>query len=116
MARRVPDRRGTTPCRPPERCGAAGPVTSRVQIRGTERSPLNFGALPRSRPLCCQDACRSFFGAGAGGEGSGGGRVVALGRVREWLSRRSGVFGCEPAALATESFPACPPGPRRLSL
>jgi hypothetical protein len=30
--------------------------------------------------------------------------------VREWLGRRVGDLGCEPAALATESFPACPPG------
>ena len=37
--------------------------------------------------------------------------VVALVRVREWLSRRAGVSGCEPAALATETFPGCPPGP-----
>ena len=37
--------------------------------------------------------------------------VVALGRVREWLGRRAGVSGCEPAALATESFPGCPPEP-----
>src|SRR6516164_10219862 len=37
--------------------------------------------------------------------------VVGLFRVREWLGRRAGVSGCEPAALATESFPGCPPGP-----
>ena len=37
--------------------------------------------------------------------------VVAFGRVREWLGRRAGVSGCEPAALATESFPGCPPEP-----
>ena len=37
--------------------------------------------------------------------------VVALVRVREWLGRRAGVSGCEPAALASESFPGCPPGP-----
>ena len=37
--------------------------------------------------------------------------VLALVRVREWLGRRAGVSGCEPAALATESFPGCPPGP-----
>src|SRR4051794_36281235 len=37
--------------------------------------------------------------------------VVAFGRVREWLGRRAGVSGCEPAALATESLPGCPPGP-----
>jgi hypothetical protein len=38
-------------------------------------------------------------------------RVVVLVRVREWLVRRAGVAGCEPAALETESFPVCPPGP-----
>jgi hypothetical protein len=37
--------------------------------------------------------------------------VVAFLRVREWLGRRAGASGCEPAALATESFPGCPPGP-----
>jgi hypothetical protein len=37
--------------------------------------------------------------------------VVALARVREWPGRRAGVSGCEPAALATESFPGCPPEP-----
>src|SRR3954452_23645722 len=37
--------------------------------------------------------------------------VVAFVRVREWLDRRVGVSGGEPAALATESFPGCPPEP-----
>ena len=36
--------------------------------------------------------------------------VVGWWRVREWLGRRAGALGCEPAALATEPFPTCPPG------
>ena len=37
--------------------------------------------------------------------------VLSLVLAREWLVRRAGVAGCEPAALETESFPVCPPGP-----
>src|ERR1035437_1998122 len=65
----------------------------------------------RTRPLCCQEACRTFFTAGDRRDGGGAGRVIAFGRVREWLGRRTGVLGCKPGALATESFPICPPGP-----
>ena len=35
-------------------------------------------------------------------------RVV--GKAREWLARRAGFLGCDPAALVSEPFPYCPPG------
>ena len=35
--------------------------------------------------------------------------VVVWDQVREWLGRRAGASGYPPAALATESFPCCPP-------
>ena len=38
------------------------------------------------------------------------GWVVGWWRVREWLGRRAGIWGCEPAALATESLPIALPG------
>ena len=36
--------------------------------------------------------------------------VLGLAVTREWLVRRAGVSGCEPAALDAVSFPECPPG------
>jgi len=36
--------------------------------------------------------------------------VLGLVLAREWLVRRAGVLGCEPAALDAASFPECPPG------
>src|SRR5205823_7430396 len=51
--------------------------------------------------------------SGAGGDVSGRWSLVAvleLAVAREWLVRRAGVSGCEPAALDAESFPECPPG------
>ena len=43
--------------------------------------------------------------------------VLELALAREWLVRRAGVPGWEPAALESESFPGCPPGslPLRVS-
>src|SRR5690242_7746407 len=54
--------------------------------------------------------------SGAGGDVSGRWLVVAvleLAVAREWLVRRAGPSGCEPAALETASFPECPPGSLR---
>src|ERR1039458_8982906 len=88
-----------------EQLSAAGAVGAADRTQsGPERRD-------RTRPLCCQEACRTFFTAGDRRDGGGAGRVVAFGRVREWLGRRAGVLGCKPVALATESFPICPPGP-----
>src|SRR5438552_956674 len=36
--------------------------------------------------------------------------VLGLLSAREWLFRRAGDSGCEPATLETEPFPDCPPG------
>src|SRR5206468_8645217 len=49
--------------------------------------------------------------SGAGGDVSSRWSLVAvlgLAVAREWLFRRAGVSGCEPAALETASFPECP--------
>jgi hypothetical protein len=35
---------------------------------------------------------------------------LGWGQAREWLGRRAGARGCEPAALASVSFPVCPAG------
>src|SRR6478735_7947117 len=37
--------------------------------------------------------------------------VLRLVTAREWLIRRAGLSGCEPATLATVLVPDCPPGP-----
>jgi hypothetical protein len=49
--------------------------------------------------------------SGAGRDASIRSSVTALGLVvaREWLVRRAGVLGCEPAGLDAVSFPDCPP-------
>lgn len=36
--------------------------------------------------------------------------VVGWWQAREWLARRAGLVGCDPAALGAESFPCCHPG------
>jgi hypothetical protein len=36
--------------------------------------------------------------------------VLELVLAREWLLRRAGLSGCEPATLETASVPGCPPG------
>src|SRR5437016_3456376 len=67
-----------------------------------------------SRPLCvrCQPVPRVLLEAGAAGMARPRGeRAVGWWRAREWLVRRAGVAGCELAALESESFPGCPPGP-----
>ena len=65
-----------------------------------------------SRPLCVKGVRLIFFvvrGAAFLAGVCGRDRRVGAGPGVAWpKSRRS---GCEPAALATESFPGCPPGP-----
>src|ERR1022692_3829331 len=78
-----------------------------VEVLSGTRSEQN------QKPLCCQEPFRVFFGAGAGRAGvflPAGRRVVAGSGVawpKSWFS------GCEPAALATESFPVAPRLPSR---
>src|SRR4249920_3554806 len=74
------------------------------------RSVLNARAAPNEASLC-QEACGTILVGRAGLAGCGAGRrVVGLAATREWLFRRAGGSGCEPAALDAESFPGCPPG------
>ena len=62
--------------------------------------------------FACQETRREIFGVARVLVGRRPVRVVVgLVRVREWPVRRAGVAGCEPAALESESFPVCPPGP-----
>ena len=74
--------------------------------------PLMTRLPPRSSPLCCQGLRRVIFEPGFGDRAGlrlvAGRRLVAGPGVACPKSRRS---GCEPAALETEWFPGCPPGP-----
>src|SRR6185437_3213946 len=79
---------------------------------------LNALTPSRTSPLCCfcQAAGRGFFEAGFRGAGvcavRAGRRVVAgpgVAGPKSWCS------GCELAALESEPFPGCPPGPSALA-
>src|ERR1035438_7776131 len=95
--------------------GAAGedrpdrPVLGVLLAQGPQRPPPR-----RTSPLCCccQGSRRVFFDVGLGemvlvpgvaGRRVGLGSGVACPKSWRW--------GCEPAALESESFPGCPPGP-----
>jgi hypothetical protein len=102
--------------------GSLGQLRARAYLALLLGQPMP-GLLPppgagpyaaRTRPLCvcCQGAVRVFFAVGAAGVARPRGeRAVGWLRAWEWLVRRAGVAGCEPAALETERFPGCPPGP-----
>ena len=92
-----------------ERAGQGLPLARREFRRGT------CGEVP-----CYADDCagadllafRELAGLAAL-EGPGRGRRVGSGPGVAWPKSRPA--GCKPAALATESFPGCPPGPAALA-
>lgn len=71
------------------------------------------GLRPVLDPAC--PLARTWAAARERGAEAGSPAVAALAvgwlRVREWLSRRAGAQGCEPAALVTEPSPVALPGP-----
>jgi hypothetical protein len=94
-------------------------VPNRLRVHVRDGLPFAFTARARiASPLCCwcQVAGRVFFEVGFDGEGVPAvvpGRMVVSGPgVAGPKSRRS---GCEPAALESEPFPGCPPGPSALA-
>jgi hypothetical protein len=104
---RTPDgpRLGTTGCR--------------HRIAGYERPPSTGHRRARTAQIeasLCQEVFRVFFELRFGGTVRVrwvAGRSVDSGPGVAWpKSRRP---GCKPAALATESFPGCPPGPLSLA-
>jgi len=63
------------------------------------------------RPLCCQVVLSEFAEAVAGVRGRPGAVGRRLGCGPGVACPKSRRPGCEPAALETEPFPDCPPGP-----
>src|SRR6478609_5353072 len=98
---------------PPRAAGPAADMTTpavgsgayRITPSGAAQATRPTTRLPRrARPLCmcCRGAVRVFFAVGAAGVVRlRGERAVGWLRAWEWLVRRAGVAGCEPAALET---------------
>jgi hypothetical protein len=81
-------------------------------LQNTHPFTMQGRIMAHNEASLCQEPFRVFFGAGAGRscERRFGGVVGLLpGPGVAWPKSRCA--GCEPAALATESFPVCPPGP-----
>src|SRR5437773_12198961 len=75
------------------RCADVASTAAHIEASLRQERPRNFLAgLPG-----CRDR-----GAGLG--------VVGWWRVREWLGRRAGAWGCEPGHAGDESFPVALPG------
>ena len=102
-------------------CGPAGelitPRGAHCVKSGAPRTPViegppELGTRTVRGLFVCQDAFRIFFEFSRGATECAARREdLALGLAREWLGRRAGFAGCEPAAQALEPFPVCPPGP-----
>ena len=80
-------------------------------MHGRRRSVLVSEKPSISMPLCVKWFVRSFFWCVSWSFSAGQLGVVGLVAGPGVAWPKSWRSGCEPAALATESFPACPPGP-----
>src|SRR6516225_6658804 len=79
--------------------------------RVLDASLLTQDSRAERRPLCCQVVLSEFAEAVAGVRGRPGAVGRRLGCGPGVACPKSRRPGCEPAALETEPFPDCPPGP-----
>jgi hypothetical protein len=108
---------GLARVRQPRRIKQIVPARASASSAQITHSGALFTDGPKSRsrcitmPLCVKRVCRGFWWrvrwSSGSGELAGIGSVVP-GPGVAWPKSRC--LGCEPAALATESFPCCPPG------